>query len=60
MRRTLVDPWPFGGLVRGEIRVTPDALDLVVEVPAGEAAMPSAVGWHSWFMLPADGKYTRG
>lgn len=52
LARTLDPPWPFGGTVIQEIRLDPDGITLEVEVRAGDAAMPAAVGWHPWFVCP--------
>ena len=49
LERKLDEPWPFGGLVRQQITLTEDAISLVIEVLATEAAMPASVGWHPWF-----------
>jgi galactose mutarotase-like enzyme len=51
----LEDPWPFGGLVRQTVTLTPGRLDLVAEVEAGAEPMPAGIGWHPWFARPADG-----
>lgn len=55
LRRALDEPWPFGGIVRQEIRLEPSALNLTAEVRAGALAMPAAVGWHPWFQPGAAG-----
>jgi galactose mutarotase-like enzyme len=56
LRRALVDPWPFGGTVHQEIHLEPSALHLVAEVASDKLAMPSAVGWHPWFLPPEAGR----
>jgi aldose 1-epimerase len=44
--------WPFGGSVRHEIRLAPDAIELRASVRADAMAMPAALGWHPWFLRP--------
>ena len=41
--------WPFGGVVRQEIRLSADALESTAEIEAGDLAMPASFGWHPWF-----------
>jgi aldose 1-epimerase len=40
--------WPFGGLVRQDIRLEPSRLTCVAEIVADQP-MPAALGWHPWF-----------
>jgi aldose 1-epimerase len=40
--------WPFGGLVRQDMRLEPDLLTCVAEIVA-DRPMPAALGWHPWF-----------
>ncbi len=49
LERALVEPWPFGGLVRQEITLAEDRISLVAEVHSTKSAMPASVGWHPWF-----------
>jgi aldose 1-epimerase len=53
LRRRLVDPWPFGGVVRQRIALGPNGLELIAEVRAEARPMPAALGWHPWFRRPA-------
>lgn len=41
--------WPFGGLVRHEIRLTADTLDLRLTLTATTQDLPATMGWHPWF-----------
>lgn len=47
--RELVDPWPFGGQVRQEIRLDDKGVTQIASVEARAQAMPASVGWHPWF-----------
>jgi galactose mutarotase-like enzyme len=42
-------PWPFGGRVVSRVELTPNALDLRLEVHATDHPMPVACGWHPWW-----------
>ncbi len=42
--------WPFGGLVRQRVRLSPDGLVAEAEVVA-ERSMPASFGWHPWFRM---------
>jgi aldose 1-epimerase len=44
--------WPFGGIVRQHIDVTPDRLRMALSVTAGEQPMPATFGWHPWLRKP--------
>ncbi len=48
-RLELVDDWPFGGAVEHSVSLDGDRLVLVLEVIAGNRAMPAMAGWHPWF-----------
>ncbi len=48
-RIELVDDWPFGGAVEQAVTLEADRLVLVLEVTAGDRAMPAMAGWHPWF-----------
>ncbi|MEO7665080.1 MAG: aldose 1-epimerase [Candidatus Limnocylindrales bacterium] len=41
-------PWPFRGDLVQRFELTPDRLDLTLELRATEA-MPAVLGWHPWF-----------
>lgn len=43
-----LDRWPFRGEARQAITVSPDRLDLRIEIRA-ETRMPVGAGWHPWF-----------
>lgn len=45
----LADPWPFGGRVVQRARLTSNALELEMEVHAGDQSMPATCGWHPWW-----------
>lgn len=46
--------WLSSSDVRVEYRLTPSALELVVEVTnAGSEPLPMGIGWHPWFTLPS-------
>jgi aldose 1-epimerase len=40
--------WPFRGEARQWLTLTPDALDLAIEIRA-DVPMPVGAGWHPWF-----------
>jgi galactose mutarotase-like enzyme len=40
--------WPFRGEARQWVTLTPDALDLAIEIRA-DTPMPVGAGWHPWF-----------
>ena len=45
--------WPFGGVAKQNIELTPDTLHCTLRLQAGERAMPRpVVGWHPWFLKP--------
>lgn len=44
--------WPFGGIARQTIRVTPRRLRLTLGLDAQDQAMPAVIGWHPWFRKP--------
>lgn len=44
--------WPFGGVARQTVRVTPRRLRLTLDLHADAAAMPVEIGWHPWFRKP--------
>lgn len=46
------DRWPLGGRVVHTIGLRADRLRFALEVAAGAAGMPAAVGWHPWFDGP--------
>jgi aldose 1-epimerase len=50
----LVDPWPFGGMVRQTFTLTHVELVVGVEVVAGDQPMPAMAGWHPWFRRQLD------
>ncbi len=54
-RLELVDDWPFGGAVEHSVALAADRLQLVLEVEAGDRAMPAMAGWHPWFRRAVDG-----
>lgn len=68
----LTPPWPWAGRVRQTWRLTPTALETVLEVSSGGEVFPAEVGWHPWFRkqldrgepaeleLPAAQMYLRG
>jgi galactose mutarotase-like enzyme len=47
--------WPFPGVVRQEIRLSENRLDLRLEISSNGGAMPAACGWHPWFRSVVDG-----
>jgi galactose mutarotase-like enzyme len=57
------EEWPPGGIVRHEMRLAPDRLEMRARITAasGDAAvaraagtaMPAAIGWHPWFRRDA-------
>ncbi|MER7209014.1 hypothetical protein ABT340_18285 [Streptosporangium sp. NPDC000239] len=47
--------WPFGGAVRQEFELTPDALTVRATVTNERRAMPAIVGFHPWFARRIDG-----
>jgi aldose 1-epimerase len=47
--------WPFGGDARQTLRLSPTQLALELEVGDYTRTGPAGVGWHPWFMRPADG-----
>lgn len=67
----LGEPWPFGGRVVQRFELTPESLELTMEVHAERAPMPASCGWHPWWSrdlgrgepleieLRADGMYQR-
>ncbi len=44
--------WPFGGVARQTLRVTPRCLRMTLALDAQEHAMPAVIGWHPWFRKP--------
>ena len=44
--------WPFPGVVRHAIHLSPGVLECVLTLSA-ISAMPAQVGWHPWFVRPA-------
>jgi aldose 1-epimerase len=50
--------WPLGGMAAQRITLTRGCLDLEIQVQAGPAPMPVALGWHPWFRRPAKGDMT--
>jgi aldose 1-epimerase len=56
LSRPFGDHWPLGGSVRQIFELDPYGLTQRVEVSAGDAAMPVAIGWHPWFAVPATGE----
>lgn len=52
------DRWPLGGLAAQRISLARGRLELEIQVQAGAAAMPVAVGWHPWFRRPDKGDMT--
>jgi aldose 1-epimerase len=52
LRIELEPPWPFGGVVRQHFHLAEDGLLQVAEIAAAELAMPVALGWHPWFLVP--------
>lgn len=47
--------WPFGGAVEQSLALDADRLVLVLEVTAGDRAMPAMAGWHPWFRREVGG-----
>ncbi|TSA53603.1 MAG: aldose epimerase [Actinobacteria bacterium] len=45
--------WPFRGWVEQVITVSPDCLELQLRVQTSAASMPVQIGWHPWFVRPA-------
>jgi aldose 1-epimerase len=45
----LADPWPFAGRVVQRVAVSPNALELEMEVHASDGPMPASCGWHPWW-----------
>jgi aldose 1-epimerase len=43
-----LDRWPFRGEARQAVMLSPDGLDLWIEIRAG-TRMPVGAGWHPWF-----------
>lgn len=50
--------WPLGGMAAQRITLTQGCLELEIQVQAGPAGMPVAVGWHPWFRRPDKGDIT--
>lgn len=50
--------WPFGGVVRQTIRLTPRRLRLTLRLDAAQDAMPAVIGWHPWFRKPDRVEFT--
>ena len=46
--------WSRGGRAHQHLQLTPDAIVCVLTVIATGEAMPVTVGWHPWFVKPAD------
>jgi aldose 1-epimerase len=46
--------WPLGGRAHQHLLLSPDALVCVLTVVAEHEPMPVTVGWHPWFVKPAD------
>lgn len=44
----LAHPWPFRGSVTQRFELSPDRLDVSLELLAIDA-MPAVIGWHPWF-----------
>ena len=45
--------WPFPGVARQRIMLTPRRLDVELGVePAAGSIFPASVGWHPWFVKP--------
>ncbi len=44
--------WPFGGFASQRLALTPDRLECVLAVTAGDRPMPACIGWHPWFVKP--------
>ena len=58
LRVELDQRWPFAGWVEHRISVDPSSVDLQLTVHAADrndesASMPAQVGWHPWFVRPA-------
>ncbi|MEV8635019.1 hypothetical protein AB0395_25520 [Streptosporangium sp. NPDC051023] len=51
----LDERWPFGGAVRQEFELTPDALTVRATVTNERRTMPAIVGFHPWFTRRIDG-----
>lgn len=48
--RTPLEPhWPFAGWAIQEVFLSPDHLDLRLEVHSGDLPFPATAGWHPWF-----------
>jgi aldose 1-epimerase len=54
LRIDLPEPWPFGGHVTQEFRLTHNSLHLRMEVHCGDEPMPASCGWHPWFRRQLD------
>lgn len=46
--------WPLGGTAHQHLQLTPEALVCVLTVVAGHDSMPVSIGYHPWFVKPAD------
>ena len=49
LRTELQPGWPFAGWVVHEVALTPNRLELRLEVHSAAATFPATVGWHPWF-----------
>lgn len=49
LRVGLGPDWPWAGHAVHRIALSPNGLDLTLEVHADEAPMPASCGWHPWF-----------
>lgn len=49
LRARLEPAWPFPGWAIHELSLSPDRLELRLEVHAAEVPFPATVGWHPWF-----------
>ena len=50
MCRLAVDlGWPLGGRAVHTVELEPNALNLTLEVHAGDTPIPAAAGWHPWW-----------
>ncbi len=45
--------WPFPGVARQRIALSPDGVDLAMSVESvGGSVFPASIGWHPWFAKP--------
>ena len=46
--------WPWPGRAVQDLRLSPNRLDLLLEVHADDEPFPASCGWHPWFRRPVE------